>query len=599
MKKLATLFLTALLLSAMFHQDLLTKHILTPENRVTAPLQSSSVQLGDHYYYYILSKKSYERLLVNLNLRDDDTFQSQNSGLENVFAGALLTAGSVDTIAKLLPLPWNIEVTISLVLQTSLLFSFLLLLYKSVNSHRLVPVFELFIFGFVWAIASYGVIRGIYIGRISYIFTSNPFPGYPDFLRTVNPQLGWAAGVLYLSVLYKYYSTDKASSYPLCIGMSLIISYFSVSIAATMLLGLGLFGLIRLWQTKKLDHQLLIIGLCLFFSFCSVYYLMSEFRATEKGLSLNTGSFNELSLRWHFLYLAAFLPLIYLLFDLKTKWLMISLFTSAFLVGFVCDSVELGSRIWLRGAGFITLSILLLTVFKLFLLLIKAIHLNTGNQKRIAVALTSLGCVYLIYWLAPIDEKDWHYNMSQTKADVITWITNNTEPKSLIASEDLQDAYYLPIYTSATPFVQLYDYSTYDHETLLTNYLLVMKALGKEPTLIEQIGSFDLNKRREHLKYVLSSNDQPQDYVAYQTYAFYAGLLYYPYTSEFKQIFSTNEEKAQFVDEINTKMQQLDVAQLQQVNYLIKVKSEKRVSIEGFETVYSNRDFEILQNTRK
>ena len=596
MKKLATLLITALLLSAMFHQDLILKHIFTPENRVTAPLQSSSVQLGDHYYYYILSMKSSDRLLANMNLKEENTFQSKNSGLENVFAGALLTAGVIDAFAKLLPLPWNIEVTISLVLQTSILFFCLLVFYKLINFRREVPILEYFMFGFLWALASYGVIRGIYIGSFSYIFTSNPFPGYPDFLRTVNPQLGWAAGILYISVLYKFYSTENTRHLPICIGMSLIMGFFSISITATMLLGLGLFGLVRLVQNKTLDYQLVIIGLSLLISFFSVYYLMIEFRATEKGLSLNTGSFNELSFKWHFLYLATVIPLIYLLFDSKTRWLLISLYTGALLIGLTCNSFELGSRIWLRGAGFITLSVLILITFRLLAWVNKPIRFNSGDKMKVATIVVPVACTYLIYLLMPLNQKDWHYNMQQSKAEVITWIKENTKPNSYVASEDLQDAYYLPIYTDVTPFVQLYDYSTVKHQTLLENYLLVMKVLKKETELLQRLSEFELSKRRDHLKYVLGSSSLRQDYEFYQTYAFFSGLLYYPYTSEFKNIFSNQDHKAKLLNQLKAIIETIDIARIQRVDYLIKLNDLSSNSIDGFEVVYSNSDFEILKS---
>jgi|GEM_PF-7012602 len=594
MKRILVAFVVALTLGCIFHQDMLLQHFIAPADAVAAPMQSSRTKFGDHYYYYILAKKAVLKLnpFVDETIKQEESFFYQNSGQESVYSGALLTAGLFDYIAQLVPVDWTTKTLLAFILQTSFLFFSALMVYIVLRGSKSVRWIELLIFGFFLAYCSRGVIYGVYSGSLSYPFTESPFY-YPDFLRLVNPQITWAFALLYLTLLVLFFKKSDIRIYSALIILSLCFGNFSIPLTVTMMLGLGLYGIATLVKDKKIDYHMLGIGLALICSFLYVRYQMNLFYQTEKGQNLQTGSLISWKIKIHYFYLLIFLPLIRKFLPSEAKSPLTWLYISSIILGSICDSFALGSRIWLRGSAIFVHVLLIYSLVEL----LRTILLNQWERlcsyKVVPFAILSSITAVVYISLAP-NFIGWYGYIEKDKAEVIEWLRTNTGRTDVVASPNLEDAYYIPQYTNSQPYVQLFDFSPLSFQELMSRYFQTLDIFGIQDRYLERILAAEKKQLSIMDAQIENRPSQRVNYEDYQIYSFYTAVMYYPYNKSIENIFLTPQRNEEFHSKI------VEIAAISKTNkagkidFIIYEKNAGMNKPQGYVTRFENAQYEIL-----
>jgi len=584
--------MASLCLGAILYQDLILQHYFAPEDKVAAPYQSSRTQLGDHYYYYILSRKAVVKFNPFAENRQEQPFFHENSGLENIYPGALLVAGLLDAIAKLAPINWNLKMVLSLVFQVGFLFATALMAYALLRRDKPVPWIELVIFGFLLAYFCRGVIYGAYGGALTYPFTTPAFY-YPDFLRLVNPQMTWAYFFVYLAALILYFENPGRKHYAFIIALSLLYGLFSIVLTATVILGLGLYGLSLLARERKIDIPLLGIGIALMASFLFARYQLDLFHQSAKGINLKTGDFIGIKFKYYYFFLLVFLPLIRKYLPPSTRSPLSWLYLAALLLGAVGESFHLGGRIWLRGSGIIVHFLVIYSIVE-FARGAFADYWDSVKTRSVTaiVVLTSLTVV--VFYALGTKLDGWHGYIEKDKGDVIEWLRSNSSRDDVVLSADLEDAYLIPLYTNAQPYVQLFDYSPLNLEQLMRRYFRALDLSGKKQEYLVEIMKFEKQQRTDIHNQLRKGADKRLDYDLYQAHAFYSEVMYYPYNKEVEHIFSTPEENLEFDQRLVSIAADSSAEELGHIDFVIHQKKHVNKYPDGYRIRFENNLYAVL-----
>jgi len=597
-QNISVALLCALLLSVIFHQDLMLKYFQAPEGKVMAPLQSTRTQLGDNYFYYILSKKSLQRLnpFATEKQKEDRPFFHDLSGPEPVYASSLAIAGGMDAIAKSIPLPWNLQVTLSLILQLSLTFFALLMLYILLRgSYAPIPWLSMLLFGFLFTFFCQGALRAAYYGIPTVFFTTKPMSYYPDIMRLVSPQIYWAFGLGYLAIMARYITKPHWLTYLFILLLSLLSANISMAMNLTLIAGFCLWGAYQLTFQRRIDWSLIVIGLVLSAAFLYNRHLMQLFYETEIGQEIGIGIFKGLKVKFHYLLGVIFIPFIrsQLPQNARLRDMLTCMYIGALLIGFACDSVNLGSRLWLRGAG----------VYVWFLLLFACFQwcnstfpdLITRSKKTMIGSISGPFAIALACYLAlPVNTNEWYGFIEAEKAQLIEWLNENTTHDDIVLSADLEDAYLLPIYTPVQPYVPLFDYGTYPIDPLLQRYFHALK-ISNQTHRFGALLSFVKQDMIDVLRRHENRSEKRIDNGTYQEYAFFNGILYHPYTQSTHDIFDGLEQHMAFIARLRAAFEKAPETIDKEVDYVLINKNLNMRYDAPHEVMIDTGNYQILK----
>lgn len=596
------IIMIALFLSVVFQQDFIWQDLFAPQDKIMAPLQSSRTQLGDNYYYYILAKKAVLKLQTSLLPPADESIKQQsffyeNSGLENIYSGALLIAGLIDQVAQHIPVDWNFQLALSFMLQLSLLLAGLLTAYTVLRGETIskISLSELAMYGFLWVFFCRGVLSGIYTGDPILPFFFPAINYYPDVLRIVSPQVSWGFGMFYIALVIGWFQNPTRSKYMGLILLSLCIGCISVAVMLTLAFGLGLYGLVYLLKNKKIHFPLLGIGLALLVSLLYARHQFGHFYLTEKGMSLQTGQFIKLHIALPCLVMLVFLPWVMKFLPENVQLPLGCLYVASLLLGAIAESFELGDRLWLRGAGAFVWFLLLYTLFAWARSIINSRWSKyvSGRYFNIAV------CMALFAWAVValnIQFSGWYNYIEKDKAEVISWLRARATLSDVVASADLEDAYFIPIYTTTQPYVQLRDYSSHVENEVLEHYFEILDLVGLKQRYVANILSYT-NEMHDNLMHQIKLRPDPRiPYEHYQTYAFFGAVLYYPFTVTTKNIFASDKEHQEFKEKILRISNNSFSKNIGKIDYIIFKKNGGMKIPPGFEVRFDNASYQILSH---
>lgn len=595
MNRAWTTALIALFLGAIFQQGAFWQHVFAPEDRVMAPIQSSRSPLGDEYYYNILSKKAPLRL-ENLWSSDQDpeSFFSKNSGLEYVYSGALLVAGLLDQVAQTVPITWPFKTLLSFILQASMLMAAVMTVYMTFRRNNRLPWIELLLFSFVWCYFMSGFMYAAYVGNISTFFTAQAISYFPDILRLVNPQMGWAHAFFYTALLTTWHENPSRIKYIALIFTSLLSGVFSIPMTFMFIMGLGLFGFTTLIKEKKLDFPLLGIVIALLASFFYTYHQIQLSYLTEKGQNLMTGNFIGFKFKPHYFLLLVFLPLIRKQVPERAKSPLTWLYVAALLVGCINACFELGSRLWLRGTSAFAW---LLIAYSLTEWVRVKCQGPWGRlvAKPFVPPVMALAVALMAFVALDVKFNHWSGYVEREKAEVIEWLRDNTTPKDIVLSADLEDAYFIPLYTKAQPYVQLFDYGVLTPTEAIIQYFQALDLVGLKDSYVSRITSYSRPRYTNDGISIVKKLDQRMPYDDYQTFAFYGVILYYPYTTSMRNIFASEENTKAFNEKMTLIAKNVKARDIQKIDYLILKKDTGMTAPTGYTLQFENALYQVMK----
>jgi hypothetical protein len=584
-KNILLSILIALFLASIFHQDLIWTAIYSNEEKTSVPLQANNTKLGDHHYYYISSKKVYSNF--------KQFIFDKPKGPEKIYIGALFFSGFIDRIAKLIPINWRHQVSISLIMQLACLFFSLIILYSSLRNKKSINFIELILFASAWAYLCRPVIYAIFTNNIDALFKIQAISFYPDIFRIVNPQMGWAYSLAYIALLTTYIKSKTNNIYITLIIASIFLSSFSIPIAATIFIGLSIYIFIQLISEKKIELKTMGICLAILISLIITRYHLQLFSLTEKGMNIHTGSFVKVTINSHYLWLLLFIPIFSAYISAELKKPIICIYIAALLIGMICQSFYLGSRLWIRGSGVIIWFFILYGLFEF----IRHIINSCGRKITSNYGLSLLICIiitFLIYRSLNVNTNNWFGYINSNKAGVIEWLNKNGGAGEVVVSADLEDAYLIPIYTNLTPYVQLYDYSHIKKSELIKRYFQVLDLYQLKDYYTDRIVSLEKKDLGDIVKKLKKRPSRERKSVEYQVYTFYSMILYYPYDTSVKSIFLSQQQNSQFDNYIRKASENSYSEKIKDINFLIYNKKTQKIKANNMKTVYENKTYKIL-----
>lgn len=559
------------------------------------PIQSSRSPLGDEYYYNILSKKAPLRLETLWSSdRDPESFFSKNSGLEYVYSGALLVAGLLDHAAQAIPVTWPFKALLSFILQTSILMAAVMTVYMTFRRNDRFPWIELLFFSFIWCYFMSGFMYAAYVGNLSTFFTTQAISYFPDILRLVNPQMGWAHAFFYTALLTAWYNKPTKTKYSALVFMSLLFGVFSIPMTSMFIIGLGFFGLITLIKDKKLDLPLLGICIALLASFFYTHHQVQQLYLTEKGQDLMTGNFVGLKLKPHYFLLLVFLPLIRKQVPERAKSPLTWLYMAALLIGCINECFELGSRLWLRGTSAFAWLLIAYSLTEW----VRMKYQGPWDRlvaKPFVSPVIALAVAIAAFVALDVKFNHWSGYVEREKAEVIEWLRDNTTREDIVLSADLEDAYFIPLYTKAQPYVQLFDYGVLTPAEAIIHYFQALDLIGLKDSYVSRITSYSRPEYTNDGISIVKKLDQRMPYDKYQTFAFYGVILYYPYTSSMRNIFSSEEKTKAFNEKMVSMARNSKARDIEKFDYLILKKDTGMTAPTGYTLQFENALYQVMK----
>ena len=508
------------------------------------PILSPRNDLGDNYYYYIMLNHAADRFSTpdETLIREDHLQNQVKNSISNTYIGALLVGNLVHNISSAMMKSSRDAVLLTLILQTALLvFAFMLLVIELLEFENPPSVFAIFCVAFLSTVFLEPFNISAYLGTI--YFNYDRLFYYPNILRVINPTMFWAMGLMAMYFLVRFIRDEKPIHFWGATISSLSLGFFGISMAATMAFAISIYLAILVVKEKKSPRQIVVLTMVMMAAVFYGFYQIYQFMQTPMGAEIQTGSFASLKLRWHFLVFALLIPLSLKLVSGNNKYLTVSLITASMVIGIVCDSFNLGDRLWIRGSSiFIWLFIVLLT-WKILLLARNKLQ----DQNRLTVAmpklatvviqiLTVAACIYFVYGSQKPDLQKWNGFVERDKWEVLEWFDKHAGKNEVIASANIEDSYLIPIYTKSKPLIGLYGTTDAPTEEVINRYLFVLRMFNLGNKYLERIFDVKESDISENYAYVVYDSSRPFDYEKFQVVAFYTSLIYYPFNFRFSNV---------------------------------------------------------------
>lgn len=597
-KRLSFLFLVAVVISIFLQKDLVINRLSETQEKIAIPVQSSRTDVGDTYHYYILGKQFFNSVIN----QDENSSQIKDgseviSPIAKVYMGSLFLSGMITWVAELVTFTSRDAVLLSLILQGAfIIFAFTYTLFTFVRVKDNANFFGVApIVSFASAYLVNWFLVASYYGRGWFSVKANV--PYPELFRIVNPQMGWVYGLFFLCLLKQYLDGQSKKLFYLSLLIAGCMGLFSISLTAAFLSGIAVLGLLLFFREHKIYADLLLIIFMLSASFLGVNFLFSLFWDSAIGDELMTGKFVGISFKPHFLFFLLLIIPINKLFHDKSKFLLMALLTSSCLMGALCDSVELGSRLWIRGSSLIVWGIIWMVILEfgrtLFYYYKHSIYQRSYRYFLVGCRTLSLSIIMtLVVSLFYVKHNNqWRGYVEKDKWELLDWLNHELPQGAVVLSSNIEDSYFIPIYTKGRPFIPLYGTTGNNSETLLKKYAYMLDKYGKKPMYLQSIEKCSQNDVLEFLKIIYEGKrTQIYPYEDYQTRAFFHSLIYYPYNKRYNKIFENHDEKKRLV-----RLLQLSTQQFHHPQYiLIDKQNDSMVKIEG-RKLYENRRFIVLK----
>jgi hypothetical protein len=373
----------------------------------------------------------------------------------------------------------------------------------------------------------------------------------------------------------------------------LIYSTFSIALTFTIGLGLGLYGVAKLLSNKAVDYRLLGVVIALLLSFVFAYYQIDLFHQTDKGNALKSGSFIGFYFKENYLYFLPFLLLIRKYVSDSVRAPISWIFISAIILGCIGDSFYLGSRLWLRGSSVIVHFLVIFSLIELFRAWLSSVSRRYIVNKNLWLLLPIIAS-YCIYNTQKTNFNSWDGYIEKEKVEVIDWFLDNAGREDVILSPDLEDAYFIPLYTNSQPYVQLFDYSVLNNSERLIHYFQALELFGIKELYLQEIIKFEFPQISVISDKISAKPELKINYLDYQIWAFFKAVIYYPHNNSVNKIFSTEDLNSQFDTELSNIARSEEINNMTKVDFIIYNKQQNMKKPIGFITAFENKNYEIL-----
>lgn len=593
----------AMLIALCVHQNMLRRGMASDATRVGVPIAGYSSDLNDSYLYFSLVKRG-----IDACRSPADREEADASG--NPLACTYITAIVIDNLIykaiRVFAADRAIALGALLILQTALLaFAVLLCLSKLLRKTFNLPVAIGLAGGVIFLVDafSWSLLFGYVYDNLSYIWRYEA-----NVVRLVSPTLYWTVGLCALVALLALISKPNLLRYMMAGGLLVLTSSSSIAVGATIGAGVGLAFVITAVRTRRIDYPLLFGGVALLAGLIWQELFFSRFYRTEFGSQLGHGTFTGLKFNWYFLPLM--IPVLIGRIgtgDGRLQVFLKSVLFGAMCIGILNGSVELGDRLWLRGAAMI--AFVLVTAWALTMLVwlwqvlgLKAEWRMSGWKAKAAQLAASLILILMFSAISghirPYDPNKWYGVVERDRYDAIEWIAHNTRPGNIVVSSNIDDTNLIEFYTDATAFVGLYGLNALPFDELIRRYLYVQDLLQSGDQAFARLETTRQADLTAFFEYIDGPAQTPYDQDAYQRVGFYELLVYHSYNAAVPNLFASGTVAASFVERLE-RLRAEAAGRTYRFSYIILRNNDRLKSPEDFREVYRNEKYTVYAPERK
>lgn len=595
-----------LVVALCVHQNMLRRGLASDATRVGVPIAGYSSDLNDNYLYFSLVKRGADACR---SPADKEEIDPSGNPLACTYVTAIVIDHLIYKAIRVFASDRAAALGALLILQTGLLaFTAVLCLSKLLERRFNLPVATALAGTVIFLVDafSWSLLFGYLYDNLPYIWRFEA-----NVVRLVSPTLYWTLGLAAMAAVVALLEKPSVPRYSTAGALLLLTSSSSIAVGATIGSGLGLAFLITAARARRIDYPFLFGSLALLAGLIWQQLFFSRFYGTELGSQLGHGMFIGLKFNWHFLPLL--IPILIGRIgpgDARRQLFLKSVLFGAMCIGILNGSVELGDRLWLRGAAMIAFVLVIAWATTMLIWLWQVIGqdlLRISWRERawqlIVVKLSaSLILVAMLSALSahirPYDPNKWYGVVQRERYDAIEWIANHTRPGDIVASANIDDTNLIEFYTDATAFVGLYGLNALPFDELVRRYLYVVDLLLDADQIFDGLATTSEADLKAFFDHINGPARTLYDQDAYQKVGFYELLVYHTYNAAVPYLFENGTVAANFVERLSL-LRAEAANRTYQFSYLILRNTDRLKSPQEFREVYRNEKYAIYAPERK
>lgn len=590
------LLLSALIVGILLHADALVRHFYTHPDKVGVLISGPRTDVGDNYFYFTLLRHVSDRMgSTKASSADPDGGDHRNiNSISSSYAAALYVSHGIYQIASLLTPTSRDAVLVTSILHTTLLafcFSlFVMILFKEEGEGRWLTILVITLFGLV-LIDAFG--NSFYFG---YPYWANNLLTYSSNpTRIVNPNIFWAIGLAATAQIVQWFQNEKFGVYIGAVLFTGLTGMSNISVGATLVLALGLSSVFATIAKRTLPWRLLGITFAGAGGLAWGYYQLSLYTMTSLGQELKHGEFLGLVVKWQFLLLLTLVPIIWRVLE-KEREFIAALIVSAMLIGMFCDSFNLGSRLWVRGAVVYVWSVTVFVVLRITLSLLKS------SEREFKLKWWQLSSIVLmaifIFQAQRPDVDSWKGFMERDKWELLDWIDKKLPINSVVASEDIDDAFFLPIYTHAKPLYVMYGLTNRSRDEELRRYFYSMRLFDRDQQLLSTILNIKQEDSQRYLTHVMGERPAAYPYKSdiADAIIFLELVAYYSWGIGMANALTDVGQHKQLEKWLKTLANEASALNYSVDFVIVNNTNLPQIRFSNWPTVYQNNHYSILKN---
>ena len=602
-RRLFNYSIAALLAALMMYSGLIARLSIDDGYRAGVPLASSRTDPSDNYAYFSLLKRGIRSCR---HPTEAVTEPLQGNQIACTYLGGLALGNVLWTISQWLAPSKRVAVSILLILNAAAMsFAFLWALDAILRRTFAFIIATTLAVAVLYTLDNFAL--SFYAQTLNFDFHSI-LSLEPGFARLVNPSLFWALGFATIALLLHQMQRTTAIGFTVLFAIAVVCGTAGLAVSACILMGCCLFVGADLLLTRRINWLVIGSSTGLAIGLAFSYWQLRQFYATDLGKVLQHGQTLDLRLNWAMLWLAAPIAFGKIVPDSPARNLLTKcLLAAAAIIGLVCESFELGNRLWLRGSAAIAFLACVAWLWSRGEILFRncpnivadaSLFFHRRPWTRILTSIIVLAILSVMTAIArppQLDKARWF--IDRDKLEVLTWLAGNTKHDTLVASTSIEDSFLIEFYTSGAPFVPLYGLTILPREMQLRRYFHVLDLIREGDDVVERLGSAQKSALEEYNQKIKIGFVTPPDHGTYESLAFYHMLLYYPYSRDMLGIFKADRVDPNFLKWLG-EIKAASRSQVGAFDYLILRSDEHLKEMAPFEVAFRNASYVIMRSRR-
>lgn len=600
-RRLLDYSIAALLAAVMMYSGLIVRLSVDDGYRAGVPLASSRTDPSDNYAYFSLLKRGIRSCRHQTEALIEPL---QGNQIACTYLGGLALGNVLWTVSQWLAPSKRVAVSVLLILNAAAMsLAFLWALGAILRRTFSLIIATTLAVTILYTLDNFAL--SFYAQTLNLDFRST-LSLEPGFARLVNPSLFWALGFTTIALLLHQMQRTTAIGFAVLFAIAVVCGTAGLAVSACILMGFGLFVGAELLLTRRINWLVIGSSAGLAIGLTFSYWQLRQFYATDLGKALQHGQPLDLRLNWAMLWLAAPIAFGKIVPDDPARNLLAKcLLAAAAIIGLVCESFELGNRLWLRGSAAIAFLACVAWIWsraeRLFrkspnIVADVSLFLQQRPWTRVLTSIIVLALLSAMTAIArppQLDKARWF--IDRDKLEVLSWLAEQTRHDTLVASTSIEDSFLIEFYTSGAPFVPLYGLTILPREVQLRRYFYILDLIREGADVVERLGSVRKSALDEYNQKLKIGFVTPPDHSTYESLAFYHMLLYYPYSRDIPGIFKADGVDPNFLKwlgEIKTASR----SQVGAFDYLILRSDEHLKEMAPFEVAFRNAGYVIMRS---